>query len=76
MTPSDHEVVLFALHGRRQDQIGIFRRVGDEQLAHHHEQVFALQPLDDLGLRRRLRDRVRVVDEQRHHRRDRVPARR
>ena len=69
MTPGHHEVVLLALHRRRQQNVGVACRIGDEELADHREQVLALQAVHELGLRRRLRHRVRIVYEQRLDRR-------
>ena len=69
MPPRHHEVVLLALHRRRQQNVRVARRIGNEQLADDHEQVLALQPLNDLGLLRRLRHRIGIVDEQRLDRR-------
>ena len=52
MPPGEHDLGLLHLGGGGQHDVGVAGRVGDEVLAHHREQVFARQPLEDLFLLR------------------------
>ena len=64
VAPRPHHVLGLAGHGRRQDDVGILRRVGDEVLGDDREQVFALQALDDLVGLGRLADGIGAEHEQ------------
>ena len=68
-------VDVLELRRRRQDDIGVIDRVGREQLVNHHEQVFAAQSVQDLGLVGGDGGRVAVIDIKCAHRRARQLAR-
>ena len=69
MPPREHDVFLFQLGGRRQNDVGVSGRVGQEVFADHREQVVALQALLKFGLLGHHGHGVGVVDEQRLDRR-------
>ena len=69
MSPREHDVFLFELRGRRQNDVGVFRGVGQEMFADHGEQVLALEALLEFGLLGHHGHGVGVVDEQRLDRR-------
>ncbi len=58
------DVPVFELGGRREQDIGVVRRVGGEVLEDHGEQVLAAQTLEHCALVWSDRGRVAVVDEE------------
>ncbi len=58
------DVVVLEERGRRQDHVGVARRVGAYLVEDDGEQIFALQPLQNAVLVGRRDERVAVVDEQ------------
>ncbi len=69
VAPRDAEVEVFELGGRRQDDVGVARRVGQELLDDHREEVVPFESGDHLVLVGTDDRRVRVVDEQQIDRR-------